>query len=152
MNSMSRRAANWMIGLGLLDALIAVALGVGAGAAVFDSAKRGGDWQGVGYIVGALAGGAAVVVLAVAVTLLIAQTFVRQGSRRAMLLGIVVIALMLLVPVLPVWLSLAGNFPGPWPLAGLALGVILLSLPARGIWLLWRARRDQAGATKEISA
>jgi hypothetical protein len=137
----SRRAANWLIGLGVMNVLIAVALGIGAGAAVFDSAKRGGDWQGIGFLVGAVATIAAVLLLAVAVTMLIAQGFVRQGSRRAMVVGMIVTAVNLTVPVLPACLLLAGHFPGGVQLLGLAIAVILLVLPACAIWRLWQARR-----------
>ena len=134
------RTANWMIGLGVFYGLVGVLLGCVA-VFMFGEANHGGDWSGVAFVLGLLAGGVMLWVLGVGITLFVLQRFVRQGRRGAITGAVVVCWLAVLLQLIPVVLASIGNPPDTREIFGIGLAVMMwmvLHLPV--VWQLRKAR------------
>lgn len=138
----TRRAANWMVGLGILYGLVVVVQGGGA-VFMYNESKHGGDWSGTAFVLGLLAVGVALWFLAVGVALLVLQKFVRQGRRGAITGANVVCWLAMLLPQVPVVLILVGNSPGLRQILISGLEVMIWVAPhLRIVWLLRKAKAE----------
>lgn len=138
----ARRAANWMVGVGVLHGLVVVVLGCGA-AFMFSESKHGGDWSGVAFVLGLLSGGVALWFLAVGVTLLVLQSFVRRGRRGAITGANVVCWVAMLLPLVPVVLAWIGNSPDVIEMLVAVVAVMIwVTLHLCVIWSLWKAKNE----------
>lgn len=134
------RTAKWMTGIGLLHlAMMLLCFGSGAAAAIY-SAKHGGDWQGIGYLLGFAAAIVGLWYLAFAIVLLLARPGVQRGLRRATNLSLFATILAMVMP-LPVTVFICLG-RGSNPAVAIVVTVAWLTLHARLIWLLFRTRRS----------
>jgi hypothetical protein len=119
-----RRAANVMLVLGILASIAALVLGGFAVFAGASSTKSGGDWGGLTTFIALVAGGLALGCFLIAFGFLITQGFVRGGTPRACVAGIVVTIVAGLLPTAAVGVLWAGNDPS---LGSLVSDVLILA-------------------------
>jgi len=134
-----------MFGLGIFYALIAVLFGCGA-AFLFSDSRGGGEWRAMGFGLGLLAGGVAMVFLFAATMFLAMQVFVRRGSRRARMYAMLYCVVMTVLPLLLVALACLETTPDATEFWGTLLGVGLWMLPFGWVWRLLRKAGRDVGA------
>ncbi len=144
----SRKAANWMLGLGVLYGVSAVLLGCVAiryggpvGFAYLFAALITGDVPpsarapGFEGLITLIFGGGALLLMLATVACLVTQKFVRRGSRRARNCATLFSALVAAAPLPPVLLIWGGNSPNWSEIAEISFIVALWMLPE--VWLFF---------------
>lgn len=121
-------AGTWAKGVGVVHLIFAFALaGLGVTAMVVARAQ-GGDWQGVGILIGQVALGIAAVLAVLGFSLVLATRRVRAGSRGARLFAMGVLGIAAVLPVVALGWVAAGNSPG--------IDAILLSVSGLAAWVI----------------